>query len=130
MTAEEKDLDRPYQELTVEAVVLGIIQGIVLNIAFVYAALQLGFSIGGSTVAAITGYALCAVCCAKGPSLKTTSIRPSHLGSTPLELGLCLRFQPSLCWMPRCVPKGERELTFQFGRSFLEESPAQSWGLC
>ena len=58
MTAKEKDLDAPYRELTAAAVVLGIIQGIVLNIAFVYAALQLGFSIGGSTVAAITGYAL------------------------------------------------------------------------
>ena len=58
MAAEEKYVDGPYRELTVEAVVLGIIQGVVLNIAFVYAALQLGFSIGGSTVAAITGYAL------------------------------------------------------------------------
>src|SRR6056300_1556946 len=47
-----------YRELTVAAVVLGIIQGIVLNIAFVYAALTLGFSIGGSTVAAIIGYGL------------------------------------------------------------------------
>ena len=48
----------PYRELTVAAVVLGVIQGIVLNIAFVYAALKLGFSIGGSTVAAIIGYGL------------------------------------------------------------------------
>ena len=44
--------------MTWEAVSLGILQGIILNIAFVYAALKLGFSIGGSTVAAITGYAL------------------------------------------------------------------------
>jgi len=48
----------PYRELTTAAVVLGVIQGIVLNIAFVYAALKLGFSIGGSTVAAIIGYGL------------------------------------------------------------------------
>jgi len=48
----------PYRELTPAAVVLGIFQGVVLNVAFVYAALKLGFSIGGSTVAAITGYAL------------------------------------------------------------------------
>ncbi len=47
-----------YRELTVAAVVLGVIQGIVLNLAFVYAALKLGFSIGGSTVASIMGYAL------------------------------------------------------------------------
>ena len=47
-----------YRELTFAAVALGIVQGIVLNIAFVYAALTLGFSIGGSTVAAIIGYGL------------------------------------------------------------------------
>jgi putative OPT family oligopeptide transporter len=52
------EIEKPYRELTVAAVLLGIVQGVVLNIAFVYAALQLGFSIGGSTVAAITGYAL------------------------------------------------------------------------
>ena len=34
-----------YRELTVAAVVLGVIQGVVLNLAFVYAALKLGFSI-------------------------------------------------------------------------------------
>ena len=49
---------KAYRELTFAAVALGVVQGIVLNIAFVYAALKLGFSIGGSTVAAITGYAL------------------------------------------------------------------------
>ena len=48
----------PYRELTARAFALGVMQGIVLNLAFVYAALKLGFSIGGSTVAAITGYAL------------------------------------------------------------------------
>ena len=48
----------PYRELTWEAVTLGIAQGVVLNLAFVYVALKLGFSIGGSTVAAILGYAL------------------------------------------------------------------------
>ena len=47
-----------YRELTISAVVLGIMQGVVLNVAFVYASLKLGFSIGGSTVAAIMGYAI------------------------------------------------------------------------
>ncbi|MFT5325822.1 MAG: putative oligopeptide transporter (OPT) family protein [Planctomycetaceae bacterium] len=49
---------RPYRELTLAAVLLGIAQGITLNLAFVYVALKLGFGIGGSTVAAIMGYAL------------------------------------------------------------------------
>ena len=51
-------MSEKYRELTPAAVILGIIQGIILNLAFVYAALKLGFSIGGSTVAAISGYAL------------------------------------------------------------------------
>ena len=48
----------PYREITWAAVLLGIAQGVVLNVAFVYVALRLGFSIGGSAVAAIMGYAL------------------------------------------------------------------------
>lgn len=38
---------KPYRELTLAAMLLGIVQGVVLNLAFVYAALKLGFSIGG-----------------------------------------------------------------------------------
>lgn len=49
---------KPYRELTLAAVLLGIVQGITLNLAFVYVALKLGMGIGGSTVAAILGYAL------------------------------------------------------------------------
>ena len=49
---------QPYREMTAAAFILGVIQGIILNLAFVYAALKLGFSIGGSTVASIMGYAL------------------------------------------------------------------------
>lgn len=61
-TNEPTNSDAPYiskyRELTWEAVTLGIVQGVVLNLAFCYAALKLGFSLGGSTVAAIMGYAL------------------------------------------------------------------------
>ncbi len=49
---------KPYRELTVAALVLGLIQGIPLNLAFCYVALKLGFGLGGSTVAAILGYAM------------------------------------------------------------------------
>jgi len=45
-----------YRELTISAIALGILQGIILNIAFVYIALKLGFSLGGSAIAAILGY--------------------------------------------------------------------------
>lgn len=45
-----------YRELTLITVLLGIIQGVILNIAFVYIALKIGFSVGGSAIAAIIGY--------------------------------------------------------------------------
>ena len=62
-------LGAKYRELTPAALVLGLLQGIVLNVAFVYAALKLGFSIAGSTVAAIMGYALLTGMMKKGTSI-------------------------------------------------------------
>lgn len=47
-----------YRELTVLTVFVGIFQGIILNIAFVYIALKLGFSLGGSAIAAMLGYVI------------------------------------------------------------------------
>lgn len=51
-------MGRRYRELTLRSVAIGIAMGVILNVAFVYAALQLGFAIGGSTVAAIIGLPL------------------------------------------------------------------------
>ncbi|MFP4497924.1 MAG: OPT/YSL family transporter [Vulcanimicrobiota bacterium] len=45
-----------YREITPAAVILGIIQGIIMTGAFVYAGLKLGFTLSGSTVAAIMGF--------------------------------------------------------------------------
>lgn len=47
-----------YRELTVAAVVLGVVIGAVMTAAFIYIALKLGFSMPGSTVAAILGFAI------------------------------------------------------------------------
>jgi putative OPT family oligopeptide transporter len=55
-----------YRETTWAAIILGIFQGIVLNIAFVYTALKLGFSLPGSTLAAIIGYFLLRVVLKRG----------------------------------------------------------------
>ena len=60
----------PYRELTVAGIVLGVIQGVILNVAFVYAALKLGFSIAGSTVAAIMGYAVLTGIMRRGTSVE------------------------------------------------------------
>lgn len=59
-----------YRELTPAAIILGIFQGVILNLSFVYAALKLGFSIGGSTVASIMGYVVLRKVMRKGTSIE------------------------------------------------------------
>jgi putative OPT family oligopeptide transporter len=48
----------PYREITVAAVVLGVVIGLLMTTSFVYISLKLGFGLGGSTVAAILGFAV------------------------------------------------------------------------
>ena len=48
----------PYRELTAAAVVFGVLIGAVMTAAFTYVALKLGFTLSGSTVAAILGFAV------------------------------------------------------------------------
>lgn len=48
----------PYREFTLAAAVTGVIIGSVMTAAFVYVAMKLGFGLGGSTVAAILGFAV------------------------------------------------------------------------
>jgi len=49
---------KPYRELTLAAVVFGVLIGAVMTAAFTYVALKLGFTLPGSTVAAILGFAV------------------------------------------------------------------------
>ncbi|MGB0639704.1 MAG: OPT/YSL family transporter, partial [Myxococcota bacterium] len=48
----------PYRELTWAAVIFGVAIGSVMTAAFTYVALKLGFTLSGSTVAAILGFAV------------------------------------------------------------------------
>lgn len=45
-----------YREISARAIGLGVVQGVVMTMAFTYAGLKLGFTIGGSSVAAIMGF--------------------------------------------------------------------------
>ncbi|MBW1659245.1 MAG: OPT/YSL family transporter [Deltaproteobacteria bacterium] len=45
-----------YREITPAGLVLGVFQGIVMTMAFTYAGLKLGFTMAGSTIAAILGF--------------------------------------------------------------------------
>ena len=48
---------RPYRELTIAASLFGVALGALMTAAFVYIALTLGFTLPGSTVAGILGFA-------------------------------------------------------------------------
>ena len=55
---ENEELHKPYRELTWQALSLGCVTGILLNIALIYSALKLGFAISASAIAALIGYVL------------------------------------------------------------------------
>lgn len=58
MTRPDANGAAPYRELTFAAVAFGVAIGSLMTAAFVYIALKLGFSMPGSTVAAILGFAV------------------------------------------------------------------------
>jgi uncharacterized oligopeptide transporter (OPT) family protein len=50
------DADRPYREITPLAIILGILIGVVMNAAITYSGLKIGFTLGGSAIAAVLGW--------------------------------------------------------------------------
>ena len=46
----------PYREITPAAIVFGILIGVVMNAAITYSGLKIGFTIGGSAIAAVLGW--------------------------------------------------------------------------
>ncbi len=49
---------KPYREVTVAAIVLGLIIGLVMNASITYAGLKIGFTIVGSAIAAVLGFGI------------------------------------------------------------------------
>jgi uncharacterized oligopeptide transporter (OPT) family protein len=50
--------DRPYREITWLAVIVGVIVGVVMNAAITYSGLKIGFTLGGSAIAAVLGWGI------------------------------------------------------------------------
>ena len=103
-----------YRELTVAAVVLGIIQGIILNIAFVYAALKLGFSIGGSTVAAIMGYAILRGIMRKGTMVENNINQTIASGINTAGTGIVFTVPALFLLQASQAAQGNDSLQFNF----------------
>ncbi len=47
---------RPYREVTLSALFLAMVIGVVMNASITYAGLKIGFTIGGSAIAAVVGF--------------------------------------------------------------------------
>lgn len=101
-----------YRELTPAALILGIIQGIVLNLSFVYASLKLGFSIGGSTVAAIMGYALLRGVMGKGTSIENNINQTIASGINTAGTGVVFTFPALFLLNARWAAEGKEQLVF------------------
>mgnify|MGYP003672634918 CR=1 FL=1 len=64
-----------YREVTPAAIVLGLIIGSVMNAAITYAGLKIGFTIGGSAIAAVIGFGLLRGILRKGTILETNIVQ-------------------------------------------------------
>ncbi|HID78357.1 MAG TPA: oligopeptide transporter OPT family protein, partial [Planctomycetaceae bacterium] len=52
------DRSTGYREVTISAVVFGVVVGAIMNASITYAGLKIGFTIGGSTIAAVLGFGI------------------------------------------------------------------------
>ncbi len=64
-------LQTRYREVTLSAVVFAILIGIVMNAAITYAGLKIGFTIGGSAIAAVLGFGVLRGILRRGSILET-----------------------------------------------------------
>jgi len=60
-----------YREVTVSAIVFAIVVGVVMNAAITYAGLKIGFTIGGSAIAAVLGFGVLRGLLRRGTILET-----------------------------------------------------------
>ncbi len=60
-----------YREVTVAAIVFAVVIGVVMNAAITYAGLKIGFTIGGSAIAAVLGFGVLRGLLRKGTILET-----------------------------------------------------------
>ncbi len=60
-----------YREVTVSAILFGVIAGAVMNASIAYAGLKIGFTIGGSAIAAVLGFGVLRGLLRRGTILET-----------------------------------------------------------
>jgi putative OPT family oligopeptide transporter len=82
----------PYRELTIASVVFGVLVGCLMTAAFVYIALKLGFGLGGSTVAAILGFAVLRGALRKGSIIENNINQTVASGVNNASAGIAFTF--------------------------------------
>ena len=65
------DRSTGYREVTISAVVFGVVVGAIMNASITYAGLKIGFTIGGSTIAAVLGFGILRGLLRRGTILET-----------------------------------------------------------
>lgn len=60
-----------YREVTISAIVFGLVAGAIMNAAITYAGLKIGFTLGGSAIAAVLGFGVLRGLLRKGSILET-----------------------------------------------------------
>ncbi|MEM1166166.1 MAG: OPT/YSL family transporter [Planctomycetota bacterium] len=71
----EPPTTKPYREVTVSAIVTGVAIGLVMNAAITYSGLKIGFTIGGSAIAAVLGFAVLRGILRKGSIVETNIVQ-------------------------------------------------------
>lgn len=93
----------PYRELTPAALITGVLIGVVMTAAFVFVALKLGFTLPGSTVAAILGFAVLRGALRKGSIVENNINQTVASGVNSASAGVAFTL-PALFILGLCDP--------------------------
>lgn len=98
-----------YREVTWEAIVFGIVIGVVMNAAITYSGLKIGFTVGGSAIAAVLGWGVLRGILKKGTIVETnvaqtvaSTVNTSNSGvifTVPVLFLLGMKAQIDIVWL-------------------------------
>ncbi|MCA8980890.1 MAG: OPT/YSL family transporter [Planctomycetes bacterium] len=98
-----------YREVTWEAIVFGVVIGVIMNAAITYSGLKIGFTIGGSAIAAVLGWGVLRGLLKKGTIVETnlaqtvaSTVNTSNSGvifTVPVLFLLGLQAQIDVVWL-------------------------------
>ena len=107
---------RPYREITWLAVIFGILIGVVMNAAITYSGLKIGFTIGGSAIAAVLGWGVLRGIFRKGTIVENniaqtvaSSVNTSNSGvifTVPVLFLLGLHMKVDVLWLCSAMMAG------------------------